>query len=119
MFEGCAILSTWPSTREPSETPRATLQHIGDRGPAGCHVILSGMFDLSRLTPEACVRWPGDAVTLVSVRQGPFWEFVFRGPSDGFGEVTLPEDELPGSSSSANGPLFDGDPRQFRLGVEA
>ena len=56
------------------------------------------MFDLSRLTPDARVRFPGDeaVVTLVSVRQGPFWEFVFRGPSGGFGEVTLPEDELAG-----------------------
>ena len=51
------------------------------------------MFDPSRLTPDARVRFPGDeaAVTLVSVRQGPFWDFVFRGPSGGFGEVTLPE----------------------------
>ena len=81
------------------------------------------MFDLSRLTPDARVRFPGDeaAVTLVSVRQGPYWEFVFRGPSGGFGEVTLPEDELAGIEiiGSASGPLFDGDPRRFRLGVEA
>ena len=60
-------------------------------------------------------------MTLVSVRQGPFWEFVFRGLSGGFGEVTLPEDELAGIEiiGSATGPLFDGDPRRFRLGVEA
>ncbi len=60
-------------------------------------------------------------MTLVRVREGPFWEFVFRGPSGGLGEMTLDEEELTGIeilASSANR-LFDGDPRCFRLGVEA
>ena len=81
------------------------------------------MSDPSRLTPDARVRFPGEeeAVTLIRVRQGPFWEFVFRGPAGGFGEVTLPEDELAGIEVIAvsDAPSFDGDPPAFRLGVEA
>ena len=81
------------------------------------------MFEPSRLVPDARVRFPGeeDAVTLVRVREGPFWEFVFRGPSGSLGEVTLPEDELARIKvvASSESPRFDGDPRRFRLGVEA
>ena len=86
-----------------------------------CHTHV--MFEPSRLVPDARVRFPGeeDAVTLVRVREGPFWEFVFRGSSGGLDEVTLTEDELAGIEvvASSDSPLFDGDPRRFRLGVEA
>ena len=43
-----------------------------------CHTL--GMFEPSRLVPDARVRFPGeeDAVTLVRVREGSFWEFVSR-----------------------------------------
>ena len=81
------------------------------------------MFDPSRLVPDARVRFPGggDAVTLVRVQQGPYWEFVFRDPAGGFGEVTLQEDELAGVQvvTALEAPSFDGDPGRFRLGVEA
>ena len=81
------------------------------------------VFDPRRLMPDARVRFPGEdeAVTLVRVRQGPFWEFVFRGPSGRLDEMTLPEDELAGIEvvASSATPAFDGDSRRFRLGVEA
>ena len=81
------------------------------------------MFDPSQFVPDARVRFPGgeDAVTLVRVRQGPYWEFVFRDASGGFGELTLPEAELTAIEvvTTSEGPSFGGDPRRFRLGVEA
>ena len=56
--------------------------------PLGAVTYSRSMFDPSRLAPDARVRFPGGegAVTLVRVRQGPYWEFVFRDPSGGFGE---------------------------------
>ncbi|MCY3807683.1 MAG: hypothetical protein OXG91_14565, partial [bacterium] len=81
------------------------------------------MFDPSGLVPGAQVRLPGDgeAVTLVQVREGPFWEFVFRDGLGALDEATLTEDEIPGIEivSASSAPSFDGDPRSFRLGVEA
>ena len=81
------------------------------------------MFDPSGLVPGARVRLPGDGevVTLVQVREGPFWEFVFRDGLGALSEATLTEDEIPGIEivSSSSTPSFDGDPRSFRLGVEA
>jgi superfamily II DNA or RNA helicase len=81
------------------------------------------MFDPSGLVPGARVRLPGDGevVTLVQVEEGPFWGFVFRDARGGLDETTLTEDEIPGIEivSSSTTPLFDGDPRAFRLGVEA
>ena len=43
--------------------------------------------DVNELKPDARVRLPGrtDAVTLVAVKPGPFYEFVFIGP-DGPGQ---------------------------------
>ena len=60
-------------------------------------------------------------VTVVQVRQGPFWDFVYRNSDGALGEVTLAEDEVGSIEliSSTTSPLFSGDPRRFRLGVEA
>jgi len=78
--------------------------------------------DLEGLTPHARVRFPGQAevVTLIAVSRGPFWEFYFDGPS-GPGKQVLAESELDGIEiTDRPGELeFDGDPVQFRLGVEA
>ena len=78
--------------------------------------------DLERLQPKAQVRFPGrdHVVTLVAVSPGPFWEFFFDGPS-GPGKQVLAESELAGVEVvDVLGELrFDGDPVQFRLGVEA
>jgi superfamily II DNA or RNA helicase len=59
-------------------------------------------------------------VTLVAVTRGPFWEFFFDGPS-GQGKHVLAESELAGIeiADEVNELRFDGDPVQFRLGVEA
>ena len=78
--------------------------------------------DLERLKPTARVRFPmrDEVVTLVAVTPGPFWEFFFDGPS-GPGKHILAESELSGIELvEATGALrFDGDPVQFRLGMEA
>jgi hypothetical protein len=78
--------------------------------------------DLERLKPKAQVRFPmrDEVVTLVAVTPGPFWEFFFDGPS-GPGKHVLAESELSGIELvEATGALrFDGDPVQFRLGIEA
>src|SRR4051794_36009479 len=78
--------------------------------------------DVERLKPAAKVRFPGhrDVVTLIAVTQGPFWEFFFDGPA-GPGKRVLAEAELD-AIEIADTPTelrFDGDPLQFRLGVEA
>jgi superfamily II DNA or RNA helicase len=78
--------------------------------------------DLERLKPHALVRFPGrsEVVRLVAVTPGPFWEFFFDGPS-GPGKQVLAESELDGIEI-VEAPMelrFDGDPVQFRLGVEA
>jgi superfamily II DNA or RNA helicase len=77
--------------------------------------------DVERLQPGIQVRFPGrdEAVSLVAVRPGPFWEFFFDGPS-GQGKHVLAESELGGIEVIETlGELrFDGDPVQFRLGVE-
>ena len=78
--------------------------------------------DLERLKPSAKVRFPGrsEVVTLIAVTPGPFWEFFFDGPS-GPGKQVLAESEL-GGIETVDVPTelrFDGDPVQFRLGVEA
>src|ERR1022692_3211738 len=79
-------------------------------------------FDASRLTPDAAIRLPGaqDVVTLIAVKAGPFWTLTYDGP-DGLGQVTLSEEELAAVELiESRGELrFDGDPLQFRLGVEA
>ena len=78
--------------------------------------------DVERLRPGTQVRLPGrtEVVSLIAVRPGPFWEFYFDGPS-GPGKHVLAEAELAGVDViETSGELrFDGDPRQFRLGVEA
>ena len=78
--------------------------------------------DVERLQPRAQVRFPGrvEVVTLVAVSPGPFWEFFYDGPS-GPGKQVLAEPELAGVEIvETDGDLrFDGDPVQFRLGVEA
>ena len=78
--------------------------------------------DVERLKPGARVRFPmrDEVVTLVAVTPGPFWEFFFDGPS-GPGKHILAESELSGIELvEATGALrFDGDPVQFRLGMEA
>ncbi len=78
--------------------------------------------DVERLKPSAKVRFPGrsEAVTLIAVTPGPFWEFFFDGPS-GPGKQVLAESELDGIETvdTVADLSFDGDPVQFRLGVEA
>ena len=62
----------------------------------------------------------GEAVTLVSVKPGPFYDFVFIG-SDGPDQLTLSEDELGGIElvETIEELPFDGDGNRFRLGIEA
>jgi superfamily II DNA or RNA helicase len=78
--------------------------------------------DLDRLKPRAQIRFPStdEVVTLVAVTSGPFWEFYFDGPS-GPGRRVLHEAELDGIEifDEPDELRFDGDPLQFRLGVEA
>jgi hypothetical protein len=78
--------------------------------------------DIEGLTPQARVRFPGQSeiVTLIAVTPGPFWEFYFDGPS-GPGKQVLAESELDGIEISdlSSELRFDGDPVQFRLGIEA
>ena len=78
--------------------------------------------DLDRLKPRTQVRFPGidELVTLVAVTPGPYWEFYFDGPS-GPGRRVLAESELDGIQifEEPDELRFDGDPLQFRLGVEA
>ena len=78
--------------------------------------------DVERLQQGAQVRFLGrdEVVSLVAVRPGPFWEFYFDGPS-GPGKHVLAESELASVEVMETlGELrFDGDPVQFRLGVEA
>jgi superfamily II DNA or RNA helicase len=78
--------------------------------------------DVERLQPGTQVRFLGrdEAVSLIAVRPGPFWEFFFDGPS-GTGKHVLAESELASVEIIETlGELrFDGDPVQFRLGVEA
>jgi superfamily II DNA or RNA helicase len=78
--------------------------------------------DLEQLKPDARVRFPGhgEAVTLVAVRPGPFYDFFFVGPG-GPGRLTLAEDELGGIElvETIDWLPFDGDASRFRLGIEA
>ena len=78
--------------------------------------------DEAALHPGACVRLPGvtHAVELVSVSPGAFWTLYFDSPQ-GPGKLTLAEDELDQIElvEQTEELRFDGDPRQFRLGVEA
>jgi superfamily II DNA or RNA helicase len=78
--------------------------------------------DLERLKPKAQVRFPrrAEVVTLVAVTPGPFWEFFFDGPS-GPGKYVLAESELDAIEivEALYELAFDGDPVQFRLGIEA
>ena len=78
--------------------------------------------DLDRLKPRTQVRFPGvdELVILVAVTPGPYWEFYFDGPS-GPGRRVLAESELDGIQifDEPDELRFDGDPLQFRLGVEA
>lgn len=56
----------------------------------------------------------------MAVNPGPFWEFYFDGPS-GPGKHVLAESELDGIEviETIDELVFDGDPAQFRLGIEA
>jgi superfamily II DNA/RNA helicase len=78
--------------------------------------------DVERLQQGAKVRFPErhEVVSLIAVRPGAFWEFYFDGPS-GPGKHVLAESELAGIEVIETiGELrFDGEPAQFRLGVEA
>lgn len=80
-------------------------------------------YDPSLLRPDARVRFPGhvDVVTLLTVKPGPFWDFVYRGADSRPDEITLSEDELPQVEVVDAGQTrpFNADPRHFRLGVEA
>ncbi|MDV6303540.1 helicase-related protein [Rhodococcus cerastii] len=81
------------------------------------------MIGQEHLVPGSRVRFPGDAtvVTLVQVKQGSFWDFVYRDADGSLADVTLAEEEIGEIElvSSTSSPRFTGNPRQFRLGVEA
>lgn len=81
------------------------------------------VYDPSRLRAAARVRFPGHPVpvTLLQVKSGAFWDFVYRGPAGELGEISLSEVELPEVEVVDPGDArpFDADPRRFRLGVEA
>ena len=78
--------------------------------------------EVERLRPQAQVRFQGrpEVVTLVAVTPGPFWEFFYR-RSVRPGKHVLAESELDGIElvDEPDELRFDGDPLQFRLGVEA
>ena len=78
--------------------------------------------DVERLQAGTQVRFPGrnETVSLIAVRPGPFWEFYFDGPA-GPGKHVLAESELADVDviETLSELRFDGDPVQFRLGVEA
>lgn len=78
--------------------------------------------DLARLVVGAVVRLPGanGPVRLISVEPGSFWSFVYE-HADGPARITLSEEELVEVEllDVAEAPAFDGDPEQFRLGLEA
>jgi hypothetical protein len=59
-------------------------------------------------------------VGLISVTPGSFWSFVYE-HADGIDRITLSEEELAEVElfDTAEAPAFDGDPEQFRLGLEA
>jgi hypothetical protein len=59
-------------------------------------------------------------VKLISVEPGAFWSFVYE-HTDGLDRVTLSEEELGEVElfEVTETPAFDGDPEQFRLGLEA
>ena len=79
--------------------------------------------DPDDLKPDTRVRFPGDAdiVSLVQVKPGAYWDFVFRTAAGGLIGITLDESEVGDIEivSTDSAPTFDGDPRRFRLGVEA
>jgi hypothetical protein len=59
-------------------------------------------------------------MTVVAATSEPLWDFYFDGPPDP-GKRTLPESELSGIEivEAPESLSFDGDPVQFRLGLEA
>lgn len=79
--------------------------------------------DPADLKPETRVRFPGDPdiVSLVQVKPGAYWDFVFRTAGGGLVAITLDESEVGDIEivSTDSAPTFNGDPRRFRLGVEA
>ena len=81
------------------------------------------MFDPSRLARGTQVRLPatGETVTLKAVTPGPYWEFLYETTAGRFGQLTLPEGDVPGLHilDEPDTALFDGDPALFRLGIEA
>lgn len=79
--------------------------------------------DPSQLVVDAKVRFPGDpdVVALVNVKQGPFWDFVYRDQDGQLFAISLDESEVT-EIELVGGPIaprFTGDARRFRLGVEA
>ncbi len=81
------------------------------------------LHDPAALVDGARVRFPGSAevVSLVTVRQGAFWDFFYVDASGAAGMITLSEVEVSEVEivDGATTPSFDGDSRRFRLGVEA
>lgn len=79
--------------------------------------------DPDDLKPDTRVRFPGDpdVVTLVQVKPGAYWDFVYRTADGRLLGITLDEVEVSDIEVVAvdSAPTFDGDPRRFRLGVEA
>jgi superfamily II DNA or RNA helicase len=80
-------------------------------------------FDPQSLTRGAKINLPGsgETVTLKAVTPGAFWEFLYETTTGGFGQLTLPEAELPQLCvvEEPEVPPFDADPTLFRLGIEA
>jgi superfamily II DNA or RNA helicase len=80
-------------------------------------------YDPSLLSQGTKCRFPGseETVVLVSVQQGAFWDFFYVDSAGVPGTITLSEAEVSDVAVVAESdiPGFDGDPRRFRLGVEA
>ncbi|MFH9962521.1 helicase-related protein [Streptomyces mirabilis] len=81
------------------------------------------VFDPSRFVRGTQVRLPatGETVTLKGVTPGPFWEFLYETTNGGFGQLTLPEGDVPALQilDEPDTSAWDGDPALFRLGIEA
>jgi hypothetical protein len=79
--------------------------------------------DPFNLRPNSKVRFPGysGVHSIEKITQGAYWEFIVRTDDGQYFGITLDEDEITDIELIAESPAptFDGDPRQFRLGVEA
>ena len=133
LLSACEHLGRYPTTHR-REVGAASPGHpsgVGQYGGVtGCNRALPGHdcqesmgADPDDLKPDTRVRFPGDPdiVSLVQVKPGAYWDFVFRTAGGGLIGITLDESEVGDIEivSTDSVPTFEGDPRRFRLGVEA